>query len=66
MTELDKVIQIWQKQGHSVEVKNAPKGAVTFDRMLIVYSKPNETMWVSSIRAVHFYDNRLGKFVADF
>jgi Asp-tRNA(Asn)/Glu-tRNA(Gln) amidotransferase B subunit len=59
---LVKMATMWEDNGMPAVLKMAPKGAVTFDRMLVVFG--DESM--RFIRKVFFYDSRKDKFTAEY
>lgn len=58
---LEAVMRMWKEAGFpNIEIKDAPADAVTFDKMLVVFT-PNLV-----IRAVYLYASAEDKFVAQF
>jgi hypothetical protein len=59
---LVKMATMWEDAGMPAVLKTAPKGASTFDRMLVVFA--DESMRI--IRKVFFYDSSSDKFTAEY
>ena len=62
MKNLVKVAERYEDHGMPAVLKPAPKEAVLFDRMLVVFADESQRF----IRAVLFYNSRADKFVAEF
>lgn len=62
MTVLESMATSWAKAGFPTQVVDAPKDAVTFDKMLIVYS----TKEMKTIKQVHIYSTKENKFLGRF
>jgi hypothetical protein len=62
MKNLIKVAEKYEDHGMPAVLKSAPREAVRFDRMLIVFSDESQKF----IRAVLLYDSRTDKFIAEF
>lgn len=62
MNNLEKELRFWQDAGFTAEVVDAPKEALTFNKMLIVFSSELR----KSIKQVSFYSSETNKFVANF
>lgn len=61
MNNLIKVAERYEDHGMPAVLKPAPKGAVLFDRMLVVFADESQQM----IRAVLLYDSKTDKFIAE-
>lgn len=62
MTNLEKDIAQWTEAEYPTDVVAAPKDAVNFDKILVVYL--DETR--RNFRRVSFYDSRTDRFLAHF
>lgn len=61
MKNLVKVAERYEDHGMPAVLKPAPKEAVLFDRMLVVFSDESQQM----IRAVLLYDSKTDRFIAE-
>lgn len=59
---LIKTSQMYEDNGLPACLKSAPKNAVTFYKMLIIFSDES----LKTIRKVLFYNSRKDKFVGEF
>lgn len=57
---LDSIRRLWEGNGFRMEIKDAPNGAVTFDKMLIVFNESNK------IRSLYFYSSKEDKILGCF
>lgn len=57
---IDQLVRKWEDNGFSVKIFDSPKDAVSFDKMVIVYSD------VGSIRLVYFYCSKTDKICGQF
>lgn len=62
MNNLQREINQWHDANFPTELVDAPKDAVTFDKMLIIYSNNLK----KTIRQVSLYDSRSDKFLTNF
>ena len=60
--QLESMVVTLEKVGFPSKIVGAPKGAVTFDKMLIVYS----TKEMKTIKQVHLYSSTEDKFISRF
>lgn len=60
MRQLSQLKRMWESNGFRVEVKDAPKDAVTFDKMVIVFTASN------TIRSLYFYSSKEDKILGQF
>lgn len=56
---MNNYVKMWQNYGFKVEVKNAPKDAVTFDKIIIIFSEQN------TIRRVALFSTKENKIVLE-
>lgn len=59
---LVRVAQAWEDAGMPAVLKPAPRGAGTFDRMLVVFADESQRV----IRKVLLYNTTDDKFVAEY
>lgn len=59
MNQAEGLINCYKEQGFPCDIKPAPKDAVTFDQMIIVWSNPEKSM----IKRIHFYNSKTGILV---
>ena len=62
MKNLNRELHAWESTEFPTEMVDAPKEAVNFDKMLIVYLDESKRY----IRRVSFYDSKTDKFLANF
>ena len=62
MTTLERERSQWYEAGLTTAVVQAPKDAVTFDKMLVVYADDNMKM----IRQVNLYNSKEDRFVGQY
>ncbi len=62
MNKIESECSQWNNMGFPAVVKDAPKDAVTFDKVMIVYSDENK----KSIRRVSFFCTMTNQIVANF
>ncbi len=59
---LKREVNAWAAAEFPWELVDAPKDAVTFDKMLVIYLDETKRF----IRCVSFYDSRIDKIIANF
>ncbi len=59
---LNREIANWTEAEYPTEVVSAPKDAVSFDKMLVVYLDETRRF----VRRVSFYNSKTDKFIAHF
>ena len=62
MSLIESTIETFRKAGFPSKLIDGPKDAVTFDKMLIVYS----TQTMKTIRQVHLFSTKENKFVGAY
>lgn len=62
MNLIESMIATFQKAGFPSKLVDAPKDAVTFDKMLIVFS----TQTMKTIRQVHLFSTKENKFIGSY
>ena len=60
MRQLNQLKKMWEGNGFRVEVKDAPPDAVTFDKMVLVFTESN------TIRSLYFYSSKDDKILGQF
>lgn len=59
-TQLNQLVNTWERNGFRVEIVAAPEDAVTFDKMAVVFNESN------LIRLVYFYSSVEDKILGQF
>lgn len=62
LLKIDFAQKLWENNGFTVKITDAPKDAQTFDKMMIVFSDESKKM----IRRVIFFSNKENKIIAEF
>jgi hypothetical protein len=57
--KMERIRDEWYEAGFTTSLVNAPKDAVTFDKMLVIFSDAN----MKQIRQVSFYNSKEDKFI---
>lgn len=60
MKKLKYEIDQWEQNGFPVKVVDAPKDAVTFDKLIVVFNE------LGKIRTVSFYNSKQDKIVSTY
>lgn len=62
MDRFNNYVSQWKQHGFPVEIVDAPKWVVSFDKIIVVRSGPN----LRSIKLVAIYDSKQDRIIKEF